>query len=179
MKEIETKQRQLLQVVEDVPPATQETQESEEKVDADDLLDAMEEEMAQIETGEEVVALDSVEAVCADEIDRYVRAAPLERRKMVNNRKVFNDPLVWWKQNQGMFPILAKLAMKYLAVQATSAPSERVFSQAQLMIRANRARMGPEIAGKLLFVKMNWDLYSSSLNLLDAAQEEEDEIEID
>ena len=43
--------------------------------------------------------------------------------------------------------------------------------------RANRARMGPEIAGKLLFVKMNWDLYSSSLNLLDAAQEEEVEDE--
>ena len=135
--------------------------------------------MADIEAAEAVVASDSVDAVCADEIDRYVRAAPLARTIMVGKKKVHNDPLVWWRQNRGRFPTLAKLAMKYLAVQATSAPSERVFSQASLMIRANRAHMGPEIAGKLLFVKMNWDLYSSSLNLLDAAQEEEDEIEID
>ena len=39
------------------------------------------------------------------------------------------DPLVRWKMHDGQFPPIANLASKYLAIPASSAPSERVFSR--------------------------------------------------
>ena len=38
------------------------------------------------------------------------------------------DALVFWKKYESVFPILAKLAKKYLSVQASSAAVERMFS---------------------------------------------------
>ncbi len=40
---------------------------------------------------------------------------------------VDGDPLAWWKDNEGKYPHIAKMARCYLAVPATSVPSERVF----------------------------------------------------
>ncbi|CAN0461813.1 unnamed protein product [Ectocarpus sp. 12 AP-2014] len=48
--------------------------------------------------------------------------------------KEIGGPLKWWIQKQEMFPTLSKLAVKYLAVQATSAASERLFSEAALIL---------------------------------------------
>jgi hypothetical protein len=38
------------------------------------------------------------------------------------------NPLQWWKTFHTEFPTLAKLAMKYLCIQGTSAHSEQIFS---------------------------------------------------
>ena len=48
------------------------------------------------------------------------------------------DPLAWWKMHDGHFPTIAKLARKYLAIPASSAPSERVFSRAKLIQQRQR-----------------------------------------
>jgi hypothetical protein len=64
-----------------------------------------------------------------------------------------SDPLQWWKTNQSLFPILANLATRiYLAVQAASAPSERVFSTASRILSDIKSRLNPEMSGKMLFV---------------------------
>jgi hypothetical protein len=42
--------------------------------------------------------------------------------KMAN--KTFANPLSWWRTKQEKFPLLAKIALKYLSIPATSAPSE-------------------------------------------------------
>ena len=64
----------------------------------------------------------------------------------------FNCPLTWWRLHQNDYPYLAKLAMKLLAIPATSAPSERVFSTAGLTIAKDRARLVSERANELVFL---------------------------
>ena len=43
------------------------------------------------------------------------------------------DPMEWWKMHNSQFPTIAILAWKYLALPASSAPSEHVFSRAKLI----------------------------------------------
>jgi hypothetical protein len=65
---------------------------------------------------------------------------------------IFTNPLDWWRVNAIRFPLLAKLAMRILAIPATSAPSERVFSLAGITIANDQARLLPENAIELLFL---------------------------
>ncbi|CAM9297228.1 unnamed protein product, partial [Hapterophycus canaliculatus] len=51
---------------------------------------------------------------------------------------VKNSPLKWWKKKAEVYPTLSKLEQKYLAVQATTAASERLFSVAKLVLTAMR-----------------------------------------
>ena len=55
-----------------------------------------------------------------------------------------DEPLVWWKANCKMYPMLSKLAHKYLAVCATSSPSERIFSSSGHIVNSLRANLNPE-----------------------------------
>ena len=48
------------------------------------------------------------------------------------------DPLVWWTGNEATFPMLAKLAKKYLCISATSCASERVFSTSRFICNDRR-----------------------------------------
>jgi hypothetical protein len=54
------------------------------------------------------------------------------------------DVLNWWKINQSRFPTLAKMARDYLAMQGSSVPSERGFSQSGLTVTNLRNRLHPE-----------------------------------
>ena len=65
------------------------------------------------------------------------------------------DPLVWWKEEEGRFPTLARLARKYLCVCGTSVPSERIFSRAGYVADHHRARLTPENMDKLVFLASN------------------------
>ena len=48
------------------------------------------------------------------------------------------DVLDFWKQNQDVFPLLAKMARIVLAIPASSAKSERVFSTGGLIVTPRR-----------------------------------------
>ncbi|XP_025193629.1 zinc finger BED domain-containing protein 1-like [Melanaphis sacchari] len=65
------------------------------------------------------------------------------------------NPLQWWKIFHSEFPTLAKLAMKYLCIQGTSVPSERIFSCAGNVITDHRSSLSPEHAEELIFLSMN------------------------
>jgi len=69
--------------------------------------------------------------------------------------KAINNPLLWWNNNCGRFPHLASVAKLYLAIQATSAPSERLFSHAGLTIANDRANLLPENAANLIYLHDN------------------------
>ena len=66
-----------------------------------------------------------------------------------------SDALVWWKMNSKRFPILARLAKRYLCVPATSVPAERIFSAAGLVISNKRSSLTPENADMLIFLNKN------------------------
>jgi len=73
------------------------------------------------------------------------------------------DPLVWWKANESRFPTIAILAKKYLAIPASSAPSERVFSQTKAVVeKKNRWRLLPEKVEQLVFLQYNKKLNKES-----------------
>ena len=74
------------------------------------------------------VDVDSVEA----ELNAYTRVqqVPLD-----------TDPLMWWKQHVQEFPRLARMARQHLAVPATSASPERLFSSVGLVKSDLRGRL--------------------------------------
>lgn len=67
-----------------------------------------------------------------------------------------SDPRCWW-QTVGSFrcPSLAKLCLKYLAIPATSVPSERAFSVAGEVVSAKRERLLPDHMEQLVFLHDN------------------------
>lgn len=65
------------------------------------------------------------------------------------------NPLDFWSQRQGSFPILAKFARIVLAVPATSTPSERAFSLGGITMTDRRASMSIETL-KVLMCLNSW-----------------------
>ena len=65
--------------------------------------------------------------------------------------------------NEIRFPTLAKLARVYLAIPATSAPSERVFSKAGQVIDQLRNRLSPETASMIIFMKSTMASYELAM----------------
>ena len=68
---------------------------------------------------------------------------------------VSDDPAKWWWDNRSTYPSLSEVAIPYLCVQASSTPSERVFSTAGDTICAERARILPGKADMLIFLNRN------------------------
>ena len=55
------------------------------------------------------------------------------------------DNALWfWRANPTSYPVLSQIAKKILAVQATSASIERVFSHAANILRPDRSRLKPK-----------------------------------
>ena len=68
---------------------------------------------------------------------------------------VETNPLTWWRDHALVFPALATLAKKYLCIQASSSPSERLFSKAGQVIIPNRTQLNPDKANMLVFLSEN------------------------
>ena len=66
-----------------------------------------------------------------------------------------SDPLDWWRTHERDYPLLASLARKYLCIQATSSPSERLFSKAGSIVTPHRSRLNPDKANMLIFLSEN------------------------
>lgn len=65
------------------------------------------------------------------------------------------NPLRWWNENKQKYPLLSKLACKYLCITGTSVPSERMFSATGYLTSDRRSKLTPENANVLLFLNKN------------------------
>ena len=68
-------------------------------------------------------------------------------------------PLQWWKSKEEVYPTLSEVALKYLAVQATSAASERLFSEAKLVLTDKRNRLKDDNVEDVIFLHSNRALW--------------------
>ncbi|XP_046543896.1 zinc finger BED domain-containing protein 4-like [Haliotis rubra] len=65
------------------------------------------------------------------------------------------NPLHFWKEQKNVFPILSEPAKKYLAIPASSAPVERLFSVAGKTFRPERCRLNSTTFQTLMMIKSN------------------------
>ena len=89
--------------------------------------------------------------LCSSELNRYMRV-----QQISTNR----DPLKWWSENAVKFPILGVLAVRYLSIPATSAPSERLWSIASLIITKTRSQIDGHLVADIIFLKENGHILS-------------------
>lgn len=65
------------------------------------------------------------------------------------------DPLQWWAENEKYFPTIAPLARDYLAMIASTVPSEETFSAAGNTITERRNRLSVESAESII-ITQSW-----------------------
>jgi hypothetical protein len=99
-----------------------------------------------------------VEAIVADEIRKY----RLDNGLKLEEGGSYNCPLKWWSLNHSKYPTVWKLAERILAIPATSAPAERVFSSAARIVNKKRVNLKPQNVDLLVFLRgnkelINWD----------------------
>jgi len=63
----------------------------------------------------------------------------------------YNCPLKWWSLNHSNYPSVWKLAERILAMPATSAPAEPVFSSAANIVNKKRVGLKPQNVDLLVF----------------------------
>ena len=96
---------------------------------------------------------DNIRANCEYELTSYL-ASTGEKLKD-KKTGLFKDPLLWWKLKESTYPALAKLAIAFLSIPATLAPSERVWSRAAQVLTIKRACLSEEVSSGIMFVKEN------------------------
>ncbi|XP_061695574.1 E3 SUMO-protein ligase ZBED1-like [Syngnathoides biaculeatus] len=79
------------------------------------------------------------------ELNMYLQTANLDPEK---------DALVWWRQHEVNFPLVAKLAKEYLCIPATSLPSERIFGASGNAVTSKRSCLEPERVDQLVFLSV-------------------------
>ena len=95
---------------------------------------------------EEIPANITTQDKITQEIESYLRLPVHD---------IDDSPLKWWKSEDTKFPLLAKMAKKYLCVCATSVASERVFSLAGYIASNVRNCLKPSKIDQLTFLARN------------------------
>ncbi|KAI2645977.1 E3 SUMO-protein ligase ZBED1 [Labeo rohita] len=93
-------------------------------------------------TASATVPIDPTAAIEA-ELSAYIQSPTIDNDE---------DPLLWWRLTHKVnFPRLSNMARKYLCMQATSSPSERIFS----IVSCQRSCLKPDMVNKLVFLAKN------------------------
>jgi hypothetical protein len=69
------------------------------------------------------------------------------------NYQTGEDVLSWWKKHSCIYPQLSRLASALLSIPASSATSERIFSETGRILEARRQLLSPEPLDSLVFLR--------------------------
>jgi hypothetical protein len=105
----------------------------------------------------------SIRAAMKMQLEDYRRSVGLE---VPANKAHEHDPLKeWWEEHHTAYPELWKLAEKYLAIPATSAPSERAFSSAGIVLSIRRCRLKPNLVSDSVLLRENRHIVKHHANI--------------
>jgi len=103
--------------------------------------------------GTEVTTLDP-EYFLQSRIDNEIKL--FKELGRLDPRKDRQTPFEWWRNAASAYPLLAAVARKWLAVPASSAASERLFSSAGLTVSKKRTSLSSDRVSTLVFLKTAW-----------------------
>ena len=104
---------------------------------------------------EETYNSESLDSCISNTITDYMNAL---KKISLDTRKTVLD---FWRENESRWPLLANIAKKVLAVPASSAGVERMFSIAGHVFSLKRRRMKARIYESLGYCKLNEDLLNN------------------
>ncbi|KAK3927627.1 Transposable element Hobo transposase, partial [Frankliniella fusca] len=87
-----------------------------------------------------------LDEVGSEEVDRYLRQA---------STTTHENLLKWWETEGAAYPNLQTIARQILAIPASSASSERVFSKAGFIINSRRTCLATKTVDALLFLQQH------------------------
>ena len=79
----------------------------------------------------------------------------IQTYKELKRIKIDDDPFDWWKRNQVLFPLLSKVAARYLSSPPSSVESERTFSIGGNIVTNNRPRLTAKHTEQMIFLNSN------------------------
>ena len=136
--------------------------------DEDDVAALLHEITKDVLTQQQKDAEEATTPPIRTEIDSYLKRTILDPNV---------DVLAWWRDNQSVYPILSSVACAVLCHPASSASSERAFSQAGLTLTNKRQRMNVTTLEKLCFVNQNFKVLAPMVvNWNTVTEEEEEEV---
>ena len=96
--------------------------------------------------------------VCENEMYQLLLGNDFKMNMQNIEKTAYNCPLSWWKSSAHRFKNFKSLAVKYLAIPATSAPSERIWSRAARVLTVKRNRMSEEVTSAMMYCRENREL---------------------
>ena len=109
-----------------------------------------------VEAPMEICAEDeaTIKVNCEKELELYLQTPGMPLRGLDGK---YTDPLPWWerKVEQKKFHVVSQVAASFLAVPATSSPSEKIWSRAAQVLTIKRSKLDSEIASGIMFLKEN------------------------
>lgn len=94
----------------------------------------------------DIVQTQDPTALTIIEVDKYLQELLIPRT---------SDPIKWWYENKNVYPILFEIMKRRLCIQATSVPSERVFSKGGQIITEKRSRLTSKRVEQIIFLNCN------------------------
>ena len=105
------------------------------------------------------------QSLAKNEISCYKQEKELEGLPNYPLHRMGKEVLLWWKAQVDKYPNLSALARRILANPATSAPSERLFSQSSLLLTKKQSHLPDDNASKLMFLNGCWELVEDALDV--------------